>query len=172
MRGARRPAGPPGATRNRTLRLYEASGRPSGEDARPSSGTEAETPAASPRPVPRFTPTCLAAGRMPPPPRLKLQPPEPQSPPQTNAESDFRAVALVTRAPPSRLCVHPATSSEATQRQYANIRFLLSRFFHLTESALQFSPKGLNDAPVVKLEKSPKETLLCTTSSIYRTYLP
>ncbi|XP_029426216.1 protein transport protein sec31-like [Nannospalax galili] len=44
--------------------------------------------------------TCLAAGRLPPPPRLKLQPPEPRSPPQGSAERDFRAVARVTRAPP------------------------------------------------------------------------
>lgn len=143
MRGARHPAGPPGATRNRTLGFYEASGRPSGEDARPSSGTEAETPAASPRPVPRFTPTCLAAGRMPPPPRLKLQPPEPQSPPQTNVESDFRAVALVTRAPPSRLCVHPATSSEATQRPYASMYVFSCHVFSTSRRALCSShPKG------------------------------
>lgn len=142
MRGARRPAGPPGATRNRTLGLYEASGRPSGEDARPSSGTEAETPAASPRPVPLFTPTCLAAGRMPPPPRLKLQPPEPQSPPQTNAESDFRAVALVTRAPPSRLCVHPVTP-QRRPRGSTRIYVFSCHVFSTSRRALCSShPKG------------------------------
>lgn len=96
------------------LRLCEESSRAA------LSAWKTEAPAASPR-LTRgrqtcpLHPTCLAAGRLLPPPRLKLQPPEPHSPPQGNAESGFRDVARVTRAPPPRRCVYPASASEASQ---------------------------------------------------------
>lgn len=67
-RGARArgrcPAGAPGATRNRTFGLCEASGLPCGEDAHPGSGTEAETPVASPRPK-RGRQACPASPNLP-----------------------------------------------------------------------------------------------------------
>ncbi|XP_037065882.1 H/ACA ribonucleoprotein complex non-core subunit NAF1-like [Peromyscus leucopus] len=119
---------------------------------------------------PPLHPTCLAAGRLPPPPRLKLQPPEPQSPPPGNAESDFRDVARVTRAPPPRLCVHPASPSAASQNPRPVDGW--GRVFSCSVSIQRAHCRGLKGALVISLEKSPKETFLCTPGSAYRTYLP
>lgn len=152
--------------------LSEESSRaaPSGGVARPGAGRISPPNARASGLPPPLHPTCLAAGRLPPPPRLKLQPPEPQSPPPGNAESDFRDVARVTRAPPPRLCVHPASPSDASQ----NSRPVdgRGRVFSGSVSIQRAHCRGLKGALVLSLEKSPKETFLCTPCSAYRTYLP
>lgn len=142
-----------------------AAARPRSEDARPGHRDPRRCPplltlCADVTPAP-LHPTCLAAGRPPPPPRLKLQPPQPQSPPQRNQESGFRAVARVTRAPPPRLaCIRRGPPGPSQSRFSGGFRTaFLTCFF--TESALRFSAEGRKGARVISLEKPSHTALTC-----------